>query len=338
MRTGSWALVVFAGVLAGCGEPVACGHPSSSQWAADCTAWSLFAQINRRAANGAYAQWELWPEVSQVFGSKPPEWPSAPPGDKRLRMLLQFKVDEDVRLRAPLGGENTEARMNRATFDFIKSNGFWNREGLKVIAQRGVDFPKDSIEVKAAWEPDVDGAGARGDYHVQHKAPDHATIRLTGFHLTSKVIPNWLWATWKHESTSEDPSDDSFGYPGGKRSAELDRLFAYHNVGPEWQHYRLIGSQSDFVKSTGEAVLLGNSKLELGLARTTSCMTCHAMARVDETGRLYKGVKCVCGSDLDGCKFRGAPIAATFEGLTQLDFVFSFREITDQLFTPGCTR
>jgi hypothetical protein len=321
-------------VLVGCGEPPVCGDASSGQWAADCASWSIFAQMNRRAAEGSRdSQWERWAEATDVFNGQPPRWPDRPPGSKVLRPLRQLEDSHDVRLVSPLGGKFSEVRLNRATFDFIQGNGYWNVDGLKTIAEKGVNFPKESIEVKAVWAEDKDGAGARGDYHWQYDADGNQPIKLTGLHMSSKIVPNWLWATWKHESTNADPSDDVFGYPGGKRSADLERLFAYYRVPDEWKHYRLIGSQTNFVRSTGEAVRLGNSKIELGSARRSSCITCHAIARVDATGTIYKEPMCDC----EGCNLLGAPVPVYFAGMKQLDFVWSFREITGGVVvTPTC--
>jgi hypothetical protein len=229
-------------------------------------------------------------------------------------------------------GEGVEVRLNRPTFDFIAGNAYWNKDGLKEMYRRGVDFPKESILVKAAWVPDTDAiAQHAGEYHWQFKAT-HEAVRLVGFHMTSKILPKWLWATWKHES-APDPTNDTFGYTGGKRSTELDELFASYNVPSEWRHYRLIGTQTEFVDSIGTQTKLGNSAhdLEGHRAAFSSCVTCHAMARVDDQGVVYERLaKCCKHPACCTCAdypLLGAPVAESFEGKRQLDFVWAFQRI-----------
>jgi hypothetical protein len=66
-------------------------------------------------------------------------------------------------------------------------------------------------------------------------------------------------------------------------------------------------------------------------------MTCHAMARVNASGDIYKGADCICDSECDGCTLLGAPIAASFVDMKQLDFVWSFLEIPGKVaMKPGC--
>jgi hypothetical protein len=333
-------LATVAAVLAGCGRPAPCGDPATDRKAADCVAWLTFAQVNQRAAIGSNdSQWERWAEATDVFNVKGPVWPGNGPVKKRLRPLKQDAKLANKTLPRPLNGDDSEIRMNRATFDFIQSNAYWNQEGLNAIYRDGVDFPKESVELKAVWEDDADGAGAqRGEYHWQRGDGGNGAIRLTGLHMTSKVIPNWLWATWKHESTQDDPSDDRFGYPSGKRSPELEKFFAYYHVPREWLHYRLIGTQTEFVDAKGVPQKLGNSKIELEAARSSSCITCHALARVSEQGYIFEGNKPCCAAGCCGCiagSLTGAPAPTSFEGMRQLDFVWSFVEINGP-YTQHC--
>lgn len=84
-------------------------------------------------------------------------------------------------------------------------------------------------------------------------------------------------------------------YPRGVRSAALAELFTrmgYEgNWRREWEHYRLKGSQVDFVDANGLPTLLGNSSTEAQVLFTavgvqnsdltrSSCITCHAGAAI----------------------------------------------------------
>ena len=45
-----------------------------------------------------------------------------------------------------------KVRRNRTTFDFIKNNNLFTRDGLRAFTKT-ISFPSDSIEVKANWVP-----------------------------------------------------------------------------------------------------------------------------------------------------------------------------------------
>jgi hypothetical protein len=316
------AVALFAAVIAAsCARaPIDCGNAAADRKAADCAAWLIFAQINQRAAAGSpFAQWETWGEAKDVFNPSGPVWPKKLDPEKHLRPLRQLENLPD-KLALP----NSEARVNPATFEFVRDNGYWNVDGLRKIRREGVDFPKTSIEVKAVWE-DVASIpeNQRDRFHWQKSASTHQPIRLTGLHMTSKILPNWLWATWIHESDTY-PTNDRFGYPDGKLSKDLEKVLRHYNVPREWWHYRLVGTQTDFVSSTGAPLKLGNPQIEGNEAAESSCMTCHAMARVDDGANIYRGGRCCCCT---GCGLVGAPVENSFLNKTQLDFVWSFVEI-----------
>src|SRR5205085_9407591 len=103
---------------------------------------------------------------------------------------------------------------------------------------------------------------------------------LVALHITSKVLPNWFWATFEWVDnkgrsdylgsrdafgvTYDNPKDPSFQppnpetgkvYPPGKVTKNLLDLFKAGGFdsawAQEWQNYRLKGSQVDFTDSTG---------------------------------------------------------------------------------------
>lgn len=150
-------------------------------------------------------------------------------------------------------------------------------------------------------------------------------------------------------------------YPPGKISPALEALFncwccddAWRQ---QWQHYRLKGSQVDFVDTHGRPTLLGNSSTEAEVLFTdngirnsdltrSSCITCHAGASTTSTGgtdfvdldfvigppnpRLYfKGVNSVGPLDYSPYRFARTPNMAQRDGGYQvnnipMDFVWAF--------------
>lgn len=86
-------------------------------------------------------------------------------------------------------------------------------------------------------------------------------------------------------------------YPRGKISPALEALFREKGYTGDWRrqwdHYRLKGSQVDFVDTYGRPTLLGNSSTEAEVLFTdtgiqnsdltrSSCITCHAAAAIQQ--------------------------------------------------------
>jgi hypothetical protein len=314
--------LLFAGVVffPACNRRTACGDLIS---APDCDAWSIFAEISQSAKNGTRdLQWESWIPGDQVFADpqKPPSWPGSAHRERRLARSLELEIF------APPGDNPlaNEVRMNRAAFDFIVARGLWNYQGLqKAFDGPPIDFPEDSIEIKARWVDITEGQ--KPSYHWQYiQGEDHVPhlMGLDALHMTSRVLPNWLWATWKHKWSS-DPVSDRFGFPAGDTmSSGLKEMFARNRVPKEMENYRLIGTQVEFSNPNGTATLLGNSKIEAGFAEKSSCITCHALARFDAFGCVHtKDEQCAadCGSSCSG-----PPPEACFKKMRQLHFVWSF--------------
>ena len=101
---------------------------------------------------------------------------------------------------------------------------------------------------------------------------------LVGVHITSKVMPTWLWATFEPNSKITNPNRcdaklygacfDPWGttssepYGKGKtvqQSAELRQAMAAVQLNPAFNNYFLTGVQTEFVDSYGKPTQLGNS-------------------------------------------------------------------------------
>jgi hypothetical protein len=256
------------------------------------------------------------PATSQPKAPAPGSMPA-----KRLRPGIKQLIHDDIRgqmritnvhgtqrglgnaaAAADEAAPSEEVHRNRQAFDFIVQNNLWYTQGLAKAFASGqtVTFPTTSIEVKANWVPIQ--ASQKSQYHWNYDANGNL-IGLVAMHIISKTIPNWTWATfeWAGNAGRCDyiGCHDQFGYtpaniapqtptggqyPAGTITPALQALFTTANLAPEFSHYRLKGSQIDFVTPTGIATLLGNSVTESGFVSTSSCMTCHSRAAVDSSG------------------------------------------------------
>ena len=214
---------------------------------------------------------------------------------------------------AALIGEET--RRNKPDFDFIVENKLFEVSGLRAAyrAAKRIAFPDDSIEVKANWVEvgrlrEFNGfagssADARAAYHVNPAGGKE--YALVAFHITSRLAPNWTWATFEH---MDNPGrcdvlgcKDRFGakdayvaplsavesrtrYPDCVKSPALLALFAKAHIDPAFLNYCLKGSQTDFTDPSGQAIRLGNSVTEQTFVAQSSCMTCHGRAGFDAEG------------------------------------------------------
>lgn len=339
----------------------------------DCYAWRLFIALNwpanstqRRADPSATfgdarsVTWETWRNVRNsapdtafpADGSDPGPWLNAADFDL---VVTRFDAADAVavqqRLRAQVGGPTlaiddvaatrsvNEARMNKATYRFVKENELYSLDGQIALAASGtktIDFGLDAKEVKAQWREIGEADKARYHWAEILRDGETKTYGLTALHVTTKDLPNWFWATFEHIDNRESEDD------GGRRGNEgwllpsIDRFAcpaAPHDcdqvpsgIGLEdtrWENYRLRGAQVDFVDSRGNALILANSQPEQGFQTTSSCITCHALASIDNEGQRLRFF------DDDGNGPVGIPQGFVDPvkgeaGYTQLDFVWSF--------------
>lgn len=246
--------------------------------------------------------WETWalaPEVYLPDGTQPPSWEDLPLGLERTadgsELPLQLALIKGAEPVPPgsEGHQKDEVRMNRATFDFIRDNGLYSVEGQErwFYTGRRLQFPVDSMEVKAVWRPIAESEKAI--YHwatvTDADTSEEHLYGLTALHITSKVLPNWFWATfehrdnpfrdWIHDEGWLIPSRDSLACPQPPHDCNA----APSGIGLEgtvWENYRLRGTQIDYTDEYGRPVILANSQLETGFQRTASCMTCHGRATI----------------------------------------------------------
>lgn len=332
----------------------------------DAYAWRLFIALNwpanvaERIADSGKALgdegpvvWETWahaPDIYRPDGSDPGEWRAL--GSKALtnelnaRNLSEF---ESMPLQQLIrrGGEGftikfdpalaarggNETRMNREAYEFIRLHSLYNLDGQKALAAAGketIQFPLAAKEIKAQWRPISEQQ--KSQYHwAEVTSPDgrKTIFGLTALHITTKDLPNWLWATFEHVDNPKLPGNEEWKLPShdsfacqGKRP---DCSLAPTGIGLEgtrWQYYRLRGTQVDFTTSRGTPTLLANSQPEAGFQTSSSCITCHARSSIDANGSRLS----VFAPSNDG--YTGPVDPAWYEQggkskFTQLDFVWS---------------
>lgn len=297
-------------------------------------AWKLFIEVNQQAKNETLkvngktlnlnnALWETWIDDVENFPThpkpaKPPQWPSKADGHALVNASFSAHQTHQVDKKLSAKGKGEPSchlhegtcevvYRNKATFDYIIDNKLWYQEGLAEFFASGeqVVFPIDSIEVKANWQAIAEKDKAQ--YHWNY-SDDGQLIGLVAMHISSKVIPNWLWATFEHVTNPgrcdllgcydcygsipeiTPASTTAFGgqYPAGTLTPAL--LQNYRDAGykdawlDEWKNYRLKGSMVNYTDSYGNPNLLGNSVTESGFVATSSCIACHSRAAVTAQG------------------------------------------------------
>jgi hypothetical protein len=122
-------------------------------------------------------------------------------------------------------------------------------------------------------------------------------------------------------------SVDRFSCPD--RPVDCDRAPDVAPIrGTRWANYVLRGTQIDFIASTGQPTLLANSQPERGFQRTSSCISCHAIASIGSNGSRLDFFFDLPSGDVGG--HVGPPNPDWFRAsstgalqFTQLDFVWS---------------
>jgi hypothetical protein len=202
-------------------------------------------------------------------------------------------------------------------------------------------FPIDAVMIKANWlsvedapKIGIDPYDAENPFIIMDLLPIAESNKppgpsakpkphvLLSFHISSKDLPGWFWATFEHVANQGrcdwTGCNDSFGYvntaiPPMDSTKAGDLVIPTRNFTPPhqtekvggfdvatgsginrtgrptaedaaWSSYRLKGSQTNFVTATGRPTHLGNSVTEAGFTNTSSCITCHARAGATRVG------------------------------------------------------
>ncbi|MEI9990398.1 MAG: hypothetical protein WDM86_10190 [Rhizomicrobium sp.] len=305
----------------------------------DRMAWDVFAAMTAPAgAPGVKAvAFETWASDDDIYSGKSPKWPA--PGAKHLTRSLAA-VSELLAVHGaaappadclPKDGKagnfppgaciGEEVQHNRPVFQYIVANNLYSTAGLAAAygATKPIDFPKDSIVVKADWVLIADllrwlpyayrtAADVRRAYYtntatMNGRAGEYA---LVGMSVQSKALPQWLWMTFEHRSNPGRCDiigcHDDFGallanlpsrlvpntdYGPCLKTLALVQLFASRHLDPVWTNYCLKGTQVAFGTAAGPTILANSviERMNKGVpVPDTSCITCHAYSAFDKHG------------------------------------------------------
>ena len=196
----------------------------------DAYAWQLFvalnwpanmekrsADSNKRLGESGPVVWESWKSASDIFlqgGVDPGNWFGAATGGPTVTKRFDSQALQQFIRQKMLGGSKimfepgtsegggNETRMNQAAFEFVRSNKLFSKVGQIALANSGVEtinFPIAAKEVKAQWR--VINEADKSRYHWVEQKLQNGSIKiygLTALHITTKDVPNWLWATFEH--------------------------------------------------------------------------------------------------------------------------------------------
>ena len=209
-----------------------------------------------------------------------------------------------------------EVFTNQPEVSFIQGNGLTTnaKQAAFLLAGNTITFPTSALEVKADWlpstslNPPLDCAAVGDKVYVEQIGG--TCYVLAGIHLSSKLYPNWGWATFEpielttnpnrcdpnlygecHDPWGATPPRNAKGTPTQLTPRALALIDAA-KLPPAFRNYRMTGAQMDFTdKSVTE---LGSSFTELNAGvdpHQASCITCHSYAQVNKaTGALaYRG-------------------------------------------------
>lgn len=304
-------------------------------------AWQLFVYANCPAGNGRL-QWETWVEQLQLYPANSQAGAGLVHGVRRLHgsplaLALSSKTNGLASLTPSNAGCNPlsrippappmikktktqpsiceEVHLNPAAAKFITNAGYQTRQPQTKAAQQGVSigFPTDAVEVKVDWIPASDFqtpfSCTKPPTGVHVEVIDGTCYAMAGMHIASKLMPNWIWATFEPQSMTTNPwrcklfgpcqdpwgSDPAVSNGGAsgftQQTSTLTGWMQQAALAPEFLNYRLDGVQTTFTNPPGpdaSPTILGNSIIEgenVGMAdNSASCITCHSVSSIKNNG------------------------------------------------------
>jgi len=196
-----------------------------------------------------------------------------------------------------------EVFVNPPESAFLTANGLTTLTGQQ--AHGNITFPFDAVEIKVDWVPTSSFSNPTFDcpdptHQLYTESIDGTCYALVGIHISSKVLKDWLWATFEPNSTITNPNRcnpalyvacrDPWGttwrraYGPGQpvsQSPQLQQLMSSEHLDPAFNNYFLTGVQTQFVDHLGTPLPLGNSFVEFNAQvppGQASCITCHKYA------------------------------------------------------------
>lgn len=246
---------------------------------------------------------ECSPMITQASftGSSPPDPSLKPFVPKNLTSTATFCEEvfvnnaEAAFIKTPPGaaaGVNLQTLSGQAAY--IKAKGT-------------LTFPTSAVELKIDWLPSTSVSGA-ASFNCTNNKPkgvivdviDGKCYALVGMHISSKLYPNWLWATFEPQNSITNPNrcnpklysscNDAWGSnpavsTGAATAAtkNLTNMMDQAGLPTEFRNYRLVGTQTTYSDPKGTKKL-GNSFVEYNAsvpAQQASCVTCHSYAMMN---------------------------------------------------------
>ncbi len=196
-----------------------------------------------------------------------------------------------------------EVFVNDTEAAFVREKGLTTLNGQQI--HRNITFPWDAVEIKADWVPVTSFAKPTfacpdPTHKLYTEIINKTCYALVGVHISSKILPNWFWATFEPNSSITNPNRCNPGLyskcfdPWGtnsstpygpsqistvQQSAQLQQLMG--NLDPAFNNYFLTAVQTQFVDNQNKPIPLGNSFVEFNagvLPGQASCITCHKYA------------------------------------------------------------
>ena len=102
--------------------------------------------------------------------------------------------------------------VNPPERSFVMQNGLNTLSGQQAYGAKtgnGITFPWDAVEVKADWVPASNYTGTTfscPDPNLYTQMYNGVCYALVGLHISSKVLPDWLWATLEPASAITNPN------------------------------------------------------------------------------------------------------------------------------------
>ncbi len=317
-------------------------------------AWLMFLYVNWPATPGTRGVpdpagklgqlptvFQTWKEAHEVYlagGAAPPPWNDGGPSGP---VTLSLGEIDGTTLTDVNGNPITyTVAMNQGTFDYLVSRTFYGWPGQAALRSGGaaaVAFPTSAMEIKASWKVlDPIADKDRLDHYITAEAllppssgtgePTKVAVGLTGLHIISKALPNWVWITFEQV---ENPATT-----GVQAKFTIDPAVATTNdrfqrllAGTPLAYYQANGLQTEFVAG-GQPTLLANTQIETRFQTSSSCITCHALASVSTGKQARLDFFELKAGNLTG--FTGMPPTTPFgpgpDQFSALDFVWSMRE------------
>lgn len=310
-------------------QDAACAMPTVPSGSPAETAWRIFVAANCPAPSGQLT-WETWIEQQALYPASGTAETAAAVHKrlhgsplarvKRLKLEAAPQLEPSTEcnpMTAPpsnvVPGATVceEVHLNADAAGFITNAGYQVRAGQTQAAQSGtnIQFPKTAIEVKVDWIPATDFSPAftctNPPQGVHVEMIDGACYAFAGMHVSSKLWPNWIWATFEPQNLQTNPNrcitfgecQDPWGSipavsNGGAQgntalTPALKSLMMQANLASEFLNYRMDGVQVAF-GTAQDPTLLGNSVIEgenVGMTKgTASCITCHSVSTIKNDG------------------------------------------------------